>query len=99
MANFLGGSAWAMAKDIAEGYILVTDRTYRKLDAGELDKLAFELDRILREARGEPAPADDVAAMQTRNRRLARLTGALSMLRSHQQRRFRHGMRQFDGKA
>jgi len=100
MANFLGGSAWAMAKDISEGFILVTERTYAKLDAGELEKLAFELDRIQREVRGEQPAIDDLAAVQNRNRRLARLTGALSMLRNSQQRRFRRSVKPgFDGHA
>ena len=100
MANYLGGSAWAMAKDISEGFILVTERTFVRLEAGEIDKLAFELDRILRDVRGEQPEIDDLAAVQNRNRRLSRLTGALSMLRSYQQRRFRRSDKpQFDGNA
>lgn len=100
MGSFLGGSAWAMAKDISEGYILVTERTYVRLDAGELEQLAFELDRILRDVRGEQPNAADLDAVKFRNRRMSRLTGALSMLRSHQQRRFRRSIKpQFDGNA
>ncbi len=100
MANFLGGSAWAMAKDISEGFILVTERTFIRLEAGELDKLAFEIDRILREVRGEQPPAEDLTAVQNRNRRLARLTGALGMLRNYQQRRYRRSVKPgFDGHA
>ena len=53
MANFLGGSAYAMAKDIAEGYVLVTERTYLRLLAPELDQLAFEMDRAMRDIRSE----------------------------------------------
>ena len=100
MANYLGGSAWAMAKDIAEGFVLVTERTFVRFEQGELEKLAFELDRFLRDVRGEQPDVEDVAAVQNRNRRLSRLTGALTMLRSYQQRRFRRSIRpEFDGKS
>jgi hypothetical protein len=84
MANFMGGSAWAMAQQIAEGYILVSERTYKRLERGELDKLAFEMDKLLRETRGEQVPLDDVQAIQQKNRKASRLMGALQQLRSYQ---------------
>ena len=86
-----------MAKDIADGYLLVTDRVYARLLAGELEKLGFELDRALRDLRGEQPALEDMAAIQLRNRKLSRLTSALTMLRAYQQRRFRTGRPQFDG--
>jgi len=100
MASFPGGSAWAMAKDIAEGYLLINERTYRRFDAGQLEKLGFELERALREQRGEVVDVEDVQAVQQKNRKLSRLTGAITMLRSHQQRRFRGGgLPKFDGRS
>jgi len=100
VATFAGGSAWAMARDIAEGFVLVTERTYQRFDAGQLDKLGFELERGLRDMRGEAVDIEDVQAVQQKNRKLSRLTSAITMLRSHQQRRFRGGGRpQFDGNA
>ena len=100
MAGFPGGSAWAAAKDVAEGYVLVTERTFGRYDLGQLEKLAFELDRALREVRGEQPALDDLEAVQTRNRKIVRLKGALSMLRSYQQRRFRRAIKPgFDGNA
>ena len=89
MGNFPGGSAYAMAKDIAEGYLLVTERTYMRLLGPELDQLAFEMDRAMRDIRGDQPAIDDLPAVKTRNRKLQRLTGALSMLRSVQARRGR----------
>lgn len=86
MGNFPGGSAYAMARDIGEGFLLVTDRTYARLLATELQQLAFEIDRALREVRGQQPPLDDQAALQQRNRKIQRLNGALTILRSHQQR-------------
>jgi len=89
-----------MAKDVAEGVILITERTYKRFEPGQLDKLAFELERALREVRGEQPPIDDLAAVQVRNRKITRLTGALTMLRAYQQRRFRaSGPPKFDGRT
>ena len=99
MASFAGGSAWAMAKDVAEGYLLVTERTFARFERAQLDQLAFELDRALREVRGEAVPLEDLAAIKVKNRKITRLTGAASMLKSFVQRRFRHGERTFDGNA
>lgn len=100
MASFPGGSAWAMAKDIAEGFVLVTERTFTRFERSQLDQLAFELDRAMREVRGEAVALEDLPAIQVKNRKLTRLTSALSMLKGFVQRRFRHGDRpQFDGRS
>lgn len=86
MGNFMGGSAWAMAQQIAEGYILVSERTYKRLERVELDKLGFEMEKLLREVRGEQVPIDDVQAIQQKSRKASRLMGAVSQLRQYQQR-------------
>ncbi len=87
MGNFPGGSAWAMCKDIGEGVLLPTDRTYARLEPGELDQLTFEIERALRDTRSVQPPLDDVAALQQRNRKITRLNQGLSMLRAHRSRR------------
>ena len=84
VANFSGGSAFAMAKDIAEGFLLVTERTYQRFEPAQLDQLAFELERAQRDIRSALSATDDVAAIQQRNRKLQRLTQAISMLRGVQ---------------
>jgi hypothetical protein len=84
MGNFMGGSAWAMANQIGEGFILVSERTFKRLDRGELEKLAFEMDKLTRETRSVQPAGDDTAALQTKNRKLSRLVGAMSQLRSYQ---------------
>ena len=89
MASFPGGSPWAMAKDIASGVLLVTDRTFRAFDVVQLDKISFELERQLRGVRGEQPPLDDTPALQDRNRRIQRLTGAATILRNARARRRR----------
>jgi hypothetical protein len=85
----MGGSAFAMARDISEGYHAVTARTFVRMSRSEMDKLAFELDKSLRDIRGTPAPLDDLQALQARNRRIQRLNSALMILRTHRQGRAR----------
>lgn len=80
-----GGSAFAFARDIAEGYQIVTERSFKGLTRPEMGTLAFEIDRALRDVRGEQAATDDLVAIQGRNRRIQRLNGALMMLRAYQQ--------------
>jgi len=75
-----------MAKDIAEGYVLVTERTYQRFEPAQLDQLAFEMERAQRDIRSDPSALDDMPTIQQRNRKLLRLTGAISMLRSVQAR-------------
>lgn len=83
MSRFLGGSAFTMAKDIAEGFVLVTERTFKGVPAGDVGQLALEIDRLLRELRGENSPKDELPVMQARNRKIQRLNSALNVLRCH----------------
>ncbi|RMH21956.1 MAG: hypothetical protein D6696_04425 [Acidobacteria bacterium] len=87
MGNFPGGSAFAMVAQITEGYLLVTERTFRRLAPPELEQLAFEIDKRLRGLRSESPPLEDVAALKARNRRLQRLNGARLMLQTYRRRR------------
>lgn len=77
-----------MVQQIAEGFLLVTERTFKRMTRPELDKLAFEIDKRLREIRGEaPPPTEETLEIQKRNRRLQRLNSSLMMLRSYRTRR------------
>jgi hypothetical protein len=87
VGNLIGGSAWAMARDIGEGFLVLSDLSLRRLSPPELDQLGFELDRRLREVRGEQAAVADSQAARERNRRIQRLTGAVSLLHGHRTRR------------
>ena len=91
MGNYLGGSAYGMAHQVADGIVLCTERTFKRLGRPELDKLAFELDKLLRSVRGEQPDLQDTRAVQARNRKIMRLKGALSMLRSYKARLQRPG--------
>jgi hypothetical protein len=82
---FSGGSAYSMARDIAEGYTSVNERTFKNFVRADLEQLTFELDRHLRELRGEIPAQDDTPALQQRNRRIQRLNTAIVVLRSYRQ--------------
>jgi hypothetical protein len=80
MANFMGGSAPAMANQIAEGYILLSLNTLRGYLPGELASLRVELEKLQRDARAVVPPQDDALAQQARNRKIARISSALQVV-------------------
>ncbi|MDH3402836.1 MAG: hypothetical protein OES32_03360 [Acidobacteriota bacterium] len=71
-----------MARDIAEGHVLVTERTFTRLKNQEIDRLRFELARLLTSLRGKPPAIDATQEIQLRQRRMQRLTSAQRMLES-----------------
>jgi len=80
MGNFIGGSAYAMSRDIAEGLILVNANTFKKFTVAELKQLGFELDKVQKEARSEQPLGEDTQAIQKRGRKLGRITTALQII-------------------
>jgi len=87
---YMGGSAPAMAQQVADGYTLVTAVQLKRLADNEMDQLQFELEKILRDLRGQVVPQDDQQALQARNRKLSRITGAISQLHATMAYRRRH---------
>jgi hypothetical protein len=83
MANFMGGSAPAMAGQISEGYILLNANTLKGYTPGELGLLRTELDKLLRDTRGLVPPQDDPLAQQARHRKIGRINSAIQVI-SHQ---------------
>jgi hypothetical protein len=83
MSGFIGGSAWAMARDIGKGNILLTARTIARLNRAEMDQLYFELERFLRQLRGEQPDLADTLAIRSRNQTLVRLRRAQSLVQAH----------------
>ena len=80
MGNFIGGSAYAMSRDIAEGLILVNANNFKKFTVAELKQLSFELDKVQKEARSEQPLGEDTQAIQKRGRKLGRITTALQII-------------------
>jgi hypothetical protein len=81
MGSFVGGSAPAMARQVCNGVTLMSPVVLKRLTIEQLQSLEFELDKRLRETRGEQVDLDDLKAVQTRNRRITRIEGAMRVLR------------------
>jgi len=82
MGNFLGGSAYAMASQIAGGYMLVTPTILRRLNRPELNQLQFELQRIMTDERGNQPQQDNTQALQARNRKISRISNAQQVIQA-----------------
>jgi hypothetical protein len=82
MSNFIGGSAFAMANQIADGYLLMNIHHIKKLTRADIHLLKAEMDKIMRDTRAEQPPLDQTDLLQKRNRRISRLNQAYMMLNS-----------------
>jgi hypothetical protein len=80
MASFMGGSAPAMASQVADGFILLSANTLRGYAPAELNALRFELEKLQRDVRAEVPPQDDALAQQARNRKISRISSALQVV-------------------
>jgi hypothetical protein len=83
MSGFMGGSAYSMARDISEGFVNVTDRTYRSVPDAQVLQLRHEIERLLRELRGSVIAGEEQPAVQARQRRIQRLNSALMVMRGY----------------
>ncbi|HEX4439620.1 MAG TPA: hypothetical protein VH854_06090 [Thermoanaerobaculia bacterium] len=79
MANFLGGSAYTMVRDIAEGYVIPSELTFKKFLLPDFQSFLLEADKLLREIRGNVPPTGDVEATQKRHRKMQRLQQCLTI--------------------
>ena len=82
MSAFLGGSAFMMVRDIAEGYIIATELTFRKFQPADFQTFGFEVEKLMREFRAAVPPTGDVDATQKRHRRMQRLQQAITISNS-----------------
>ena len=87
MSIFIGGSAYNMVRDIADGFILATERTFRTYKPGDLSQFTQEAERLLRDIRSDQPPLSDVEAIQKRQRRMQRLTQAMTIANAQARRR------------
>lgn len=87
MGGFVGGSAPSMARQVCDGYTTLSRINVKRLELKEMQDLEFEIDKRLRECRGELPQQDDLDAVRDRNRRISRIEGALRMLRQLMQQR------------
>jgi len=78
MSVFIGGSAYNMARDIADGYVLVSERTFRTYAPRKIAEFTLAAERLLREVRSDQPGLADTEATQKRQRRLQRIQQALT---------------------
>jgi hypothetical protein len=79
MSVFLGGSAYNMVRDIADGFVLVSERTFRNFTSRDIAELGMEAERLLREVRSDQPALSDTEAIQKRQRRMQRLRQAMTL--------------------
>jgi hypothetical protein len=82
MANWMGGSAPAMAGQVAGGFVLLSAASLKGFTPAELQTFKFELEKTLRNVRAEVPPQDDALAQQARNHKISRLSGALKVVQN-----------------
>ena len=87
MNVFTGGSAYSMVRDIAEGFIIASELTFKRFAPGDFVVFVQEADKLLREVRGNQVPLTDVDATQKRQRSIQRVQQAMTIARSVQSRR------------
>ena len=70
-----------MARQVCDGFTLLSRATLKRLDIQQMKTLEFEIDKRLRETRSEPMDLEDQPSVTKRNRRLSRIEGAIRVLR------------------
>lgn len=79
----MAAPAWKTASDVTEGFLTLNTVMLKKYEAHELVALQAELDRSAREIRGTVIPPDDADANQKRNRKLLRISQALTVIQAY----------------
>jgi hypothetical protein len=75
--------AWKTASDVTEGFLTLNSVMLKKYEAHELVALQTELDRSARELRGTVVPPDDADASQKKNRKLLRISQAITVIQAY----------------
>ena len=75
--------AWKIASDVSEGFLTLNGVMLKKYEAHELVALQAELDRSARELRGTVIPQDDADGNQKKNRKLLRISQAITVLQAY----------------
>jgi hypothetical protein len=87
MSVFIGGSAYNMVRDVADGFVTVSERTFRKYGPGDFAAFSQEVNRFLTEVRSNQPALTDTEAIQKRQHRMRRLQQALTVAAAVLQRR------------
>lgn len=87
MSVFLGGSAYNMVREMADGFIIVTERTFKMYKPQDLTEFQMEAEKYLREVRSNQPLATDLEATQKRQRRLQRIQQSITVVNAVRARR------------
>jgi hypothetical protein len=87
----MGGSAYSMAREIAGGFINVTERTFRSMADADIRQLLLEIEKSLRELRGSQLATDEMEVVRGRNHKIQRLNNARMVARHFRQKRRKPG--------
>ncbi len=82
MSSIRGKSLTAVARDIAEGYVVVNPLFLKPLDLESIKGIYEQLQKVQVEIRSEKFPFNDVPAIRMRNMRLQRLHTAVAIIKN-----------------
>lgn len=77
---YSGGSAYAMATQITEGYSSLNGVSVKRFTDVELQGLKHELDKIVAGLRGEVIPEGELEKIKARNRKVSRVNQAMLVI-------------------
>jgi hypothetical protein len=80
---------WKTAEDVAEGYFSLNMATLKRFQPQELEALARELEKVLRDTRAMIVTDNDAEKAQQKNRRMLRISQATTVLQSYRARQGR----------
>ncbi|MEK7854085.1 MAG: hypothetical protein AAB272_03980 [candidate division NC10 bacterium] len=79
----LPGNPKGLARDISEGFFILTPPILKKFTPPELKTINQNLNIVLREARGEPVETGNVDTIRRKSLRIQRLNQALFVLANY----------------
>lgn len=82
---FMGGSSYAMATSLMEGYIIPSPTNLKRLTIEEMRELLFEVEKLLRELRAEIVDPNDFMTIKKRNQKIMKLQSAQNVISNHLQ--------------
>ncbi len=80
---YMGGSAYAMANSLMDGYVLPSPVNLKRLNAEEMRELLFEIEKLLRDMRSVIPDQTDTLALQKRNQRILKLQQGHSVISNY----------------
>ncbi len=80
MSVFLGGSAYNMVRELADGFIIVSERTFKMYKPQDLTDFQMEADKYLKAIRSNQPAITDTEATQKRQRRMQRLQQSITIV-------------------